>query len=194
MVCTRCHITWDVPPAVKKRSRCPRCRTNRSKSIPIYASYGKEPVITVTRTSTPPNPPIKSPNVPVITKSYEPHTPSSVSHPCTNCGAPLIPNTTYCGMCGSKQVQAQDRTIYCSTCGSAHQSNLNKCPVCGAPKSGVHIIDPSINRTSLTPAEPNQMTQNLNKLGTELEAICGNCGTKVELDDDFCQSCGAKLV
>jgi predicted amidophosphoribosyltransferase len=81
--------------------------------------------------------------------------------------------------------------VPCTNCGAEIPQNEQYCSVCGASQAST---EPGSASDESPPHEASAWAQDVETLGEQMEVICGNCGAKVDMKDDWCHNCGAKLI
>ena len=90
---------------------------------------------------------------------------------CTNCGAEIPNNSTFCSSCGAAVIQEKavdiSNLVKCANCGKMVEKGMNFCTFCGSP---MVVANDEIK-----------------------ESICENCGAELNDGAAFCIKCGTPV-
>lgn len=100
---------------------------------------------------------------------------------CKNCGAELVENAKFCGVCG-KEILDEIKKVKCNNCGNEYNSELGMCPNCGETEylkiETNHFSNGAVNQGQSEPLplpipQPTETKKSLKKWQTALIAIAG---------------------
>ncbi len=100
---------------------------------------------------------------------------------CKNCGAELVENAKFCGICG-KEILEENIKAKCTNCGNEYNSELGMCPNCGETAhleiQNIAVLNDEVNKGQSEPLplpipQPTETKKSLKKWQTVLIAITG---------------------
>jgi len=123
-------------------------------------------------------------------------TPSEMSK-CPNCGAAVPITAVFCNKCGTSVADLHEHRVVqrkvCPQCGRPNPLESHFCSYCftslaEADTEDMQVVHESQNLGEVTVRQVMLESPNGKKL------ICPNCGALNSRDEEFCESCGLKLI
>ncbi|MFX0063618.1 MAG: zinc-ribbon domain-containing protein [Candidatus Hermodarchaeota archaeon] len=189
ITCPKCGNQWIHN---HRKGTCPKCRTRSYTSEPVYIK-GYRLICkkcNLTWDAPPARRRDRCPNCSTFSSRSIPIYSSYGKAPMSTVKSMHVPSTTGSVDHSSTFISTHSPQVPCVNCGAEIPLNEQYCSVCGA-------LQPSIESSSASdesPRETSTMAQDVETLGEQMEVICGNCGAKVDIHDDWCHNCGAKLI
>lgn len=123
-------------------------------------------------------------------------TPSEMSK-CPNCGAPVPLTAIFCNRCGTSVADLHEHRVVqrkvCPQCGRPNPLEANFCSYCFANLADADTEDMQVSHESQNLGEIT-VRQVMLESPNGKKLLCPNCGTLNDKTEDFCASCGLKLV
>ena len=116
---------------------------------------------------------------------------------CKYCGKENFSDMKFCSECGKKfeDDKENDEKIFCPECGARNDIDNQYCEECGAclieePKYLEEEKAVANAANSITFEEEN----NVEEKSEEEKVFCPECGTKNDIDNQYCEECDASLI
>lgn len=116
---------------------------------------------------------------------------------CPHCGAPVPLTAIFCNKCGASVADLHEHRVVqrkvCPQCGRPNPLESHFCSYCFASLADAETEDMQIAHESQHLGEIT-VRQVMLESPSGKKLICPNCGTLNDKSEEFCESCGLKLV
>ncbi|MFX1539045.1 MAG: zinc-ribbon domain-containing protein [Promethearchaeota archaeon] len=190
ITCPKCGNQWIHN---HRKGTCPKCQTRSYTSEPVYIK-GYRLICrkcNLTWDAPPSRRRDRCPNCSTFSSRAMPIYSSYGKTPMSTTKSMHVPSTTDSSVHFSTSTSTPLPRVPCANCGANIPLNEQYCSVCGAFQAST---EPGSASDESPPHEIPQMAQDVETLGEQMEVICGNCGAKIDINDEYCQNCGAKLI
>lgn len=190
LTCPKCGNQWIH---THRKGTCPKCRTRAYRSEPVYIK-GYRLICrkcNLTWDAPPSRRRDRCPNCSTFSTRAIPIYSSYGKTPMSTAKSMPVPPNTGLSEHFTTTASTSVPQVPCTNCGAEISLNEQYCSACGAFQASTETGSTS---QGSPPRGTSAMAQDVETLGEQMEVICGNCGAKIDMNDDWCHNCGAKLI
>ena len=116
---------------------------------------------------------------------------------CPSCGAQVPVTAIYCNKCGANVAALHEHRIVrrrlCPFCGKPNPMEAGLCKHCFGSMEGGNVVEMQVEHVTSYVGDSAVMQTVLSDMDGQKQ-VCPNCGALNDPDEEFCDTCGLKLV